>query len=151
MTAAQENTSRVVLTLGTFDLLHYGHVAFLRECAKLGDRLIIGVNTDRFVREFKGAPVMDQDERVHGIGLLGYETRLNDSAGRELISEVRPQVLAEGTDWAPGRGKDWFTQIGVTQAWLDEQRIVVAWVPYIQFRPVSTTEIRRRVLEAHDA
>jgi cytidyltransferase-like protein len=143
-------TDRLVLTLGTFDLLHYGHVAFLRECAKLGDRLVVGVNTDRFVREFKPAPVMDVDERIHGIELLGYETRLNDSAGRELIRSVRPQVLAEGTDWAPGRGKDWLAQIGCTQDWLDEQHIIVAWVPYVQYRPISTTEIRRRVLEAHD-
>jgi cytidyltransferase-like protein len=140
----------VVLTLGTFDLLHYGHVSFLKECAKLGDCLVVGVNTDRFVREFKPAPVMDQNERVYGIGLLGYETRLNDSAGRELIAEIRPQVLAEGTDWAPGRGKDWLAQIGCTQDWLDEQHIIVAWVPYVQYRPISTTEIRRRVLEAAD-
>lgn len=143
----EHRVSRVVLTLGTFDILHFGHVAFLRECAELGDHLIVGVNTDRFAREFKPAPVMDQDERAHAIGLLGYEARLNDSAGRELIGEVGPQVLAHGTDWAPGRGKDWFAQADVTQDWLDERRIIVAWVPYVQHRPISTTEIRRRILE----
>ena len=138
-----------MLTLGTFDLLHYGHVAFLAECAKLGDRVVVGVNTDRFAGQFKPSPpVMDEEERAHGIRLLGYETRLNDSAGRDLIAAVHPAVLAEGTDWAPGRGKDWLTQIDVTQDWLDAQHIIVAWIPYVQDRPISTSEIRRRILAA---
>jgi cytidyltransferase-like protein len=139
---------RVVLTLGTFDLLHYGHIAFLRECAKLGDALVVGVNTDRFVREFKPPPVMNQEERVYGIRLLDYRVQLNDSAGREMIAVIKPSVLAIGTDWAPGRGKDYFAQIDVTQDWLDEQHITVAWIPYVQRWAVSTTDVRRRVREA---
>jgi len=139
-------TPRIVLTLGTFDLLHYGHIAFLAESARLGDQLIVGVNTDRFVREYKTRPpVLDQDERAHGITLLGYEARLNDSPGQDLIGKIRPAVLTIGTDWA--RGKDYLAQIGTTQDWLDERRIILAWVPYIQHRPISATEIRRRILE----
>lgn len=138
----------LVLTLGTFDVLHYGHVAFLAEAAKLGGRLMAGVNSDRFVRSFKPAPVMDQDERIHAVALLGYETVLNDSAGRDLIGRVRPAVLAVGTDWAPGRGKDYLAQIDVTQDWLDERRIILAFVPYLQWRPISSSEIRRRIREA---
>ena len=46
------------------------------------------------------------------------------------------------------RGKDYLDQIGVTQDWLDEQHIILAWVPYIQKLPISTSAIRRRVLGA---
>lgn len=139
---------RTVLTIGTFDLLHYGHIAFLRECATLGTRLLVGINTDDFVRKFKRPPVMRQNERAYALQLQGYETRLNDSAGQELIADTRPSVLAIGTDWAPARGKDYLTQIGVTQDWLDQQHVILAWVPYVQQYPVSTSDIRRRVLEA---
>jgi cytidyltransferase-like protein len=139
---------RLVLTIGTFDILHFGHVAFLQQCAALGDRLVVGINTDRFVREFKPAPIMSERERILALHLLGYETRLNDSAGKEMVAEFHPDVLAIGTDWAPGRGKDYLAQVGVTQDWLDAQGVILAWVPYRQSLSISTTEIRRRVLEA---
>jgi glycerol-3-phosphate cytidylyltransferase len=134
-----------VLTIGTFDLLHFGHVAFLQQCASLGSELIVGVNSDSFAASFKRKPVMTQDERMYAVGQLGYRAVLNTSAGRELIEKVQPRVLAEGSDWAQ---KDWFAQIDVTQDWLDEQRIIVAWVPYVWDFPISTTEIISRVRAA---
>jgi glycerol-3-phosphate cytidylyltransferase len=136
-----------VLTIGTFDILHFGHVAFLRECEKLGTEVLVGVNSDRFAAGFKAAPVMTQDERQLAIGQLGYATLLNDGPGADLIDGARPDVLAVGSDWAR---KDYYAQVGVTQDWLDDRKIIVAWVPYRQGSPISTTEIRRRVLAAGD-
>jgi cytidyltransferase-like protein len=130
-----------VLTLGTFDILHFGQVAFLGQCGKLGTSLLIGVNTDRFTAEFKRVPVMTQAERVHALEQLGYDVTLNDGPGRELIDKVRPDVLAVGSDWAR---KPYYHQIGVTQDWLDMRRIIVAYVPYDQGMPMSTSEIIRR-------
>lgn len=138
-------TGTKVLTIGTFDILHWGHLAFLRQCARLGTELIVGVNSDRFVARFKPPPVMTQDERVHALAQLGYTVRLNDGPGRELIGSILPDVLAAGSDWAR---KDYHAQIGVTQDWLDERKIILAYVPYVQDMPVSTSEIRRRVLAA---
>jgi cytidyltransferase-like protein len=134
-----------VLTIGTFDILHFGHVGFLYQCARLGTELLVGVNTDRFVKEFKPAPVMTQDERGHALRQLGHTVHLNDGPGRGLTEVTAPDVLAIGSDWAR---KDYLAQIGVTQDWLDERRIVLAYVPYVQDMPVSTSEIRRRVLAA---
>lgn len=138
----------LVLTIGTFDVLHFGHVAFLRQCARLGTDLVAGVNTDRFVTCFKPAPVMNQAERVHALRQLRFAARLNDGPGRDLIDEVRPDVLAIGSDWAR---KDYLAQIGVDQDWLDERKVILAYVPYVQDMPISTTEIRRRIAEREHA
>jgi glycerol-3-phosphate cytidylyltransferase len=134
-----------VLTIGTFDILHWGHLAFLHQCARLGTELLVGVNTDRFAGLFKPPAVMTQDERGHALRQLGHTVHLNDGPGRDLIEMTVPDVLAIGTDWAR---KDYHAQIGVSQDWLDERRIILAYVPYVQDMPVSTSEIRRRVLAA---
>jgi cytidyltransferase-like protein len=133
-----------VLTIGTFDILHFGHVAFLIQCARLGTELLAGVNTDAFAGKFKAAPVMSEEERVHSLRQLGYRTLLNDGPGRDLIEQAGPDVLAIGSDWAR---KDYLAQVDVDQDWLDERKIILAYVPYVQAMPISTTEIRRRVRE----
>lgn len=133
-----------VLTIGTFDLMHYGQIDFLRAAAKLGTALVVGVNSDEFAASFKRRPVMDQDERLYAVRQLGYTAVLNTSAGRELIEATAPDVLAIGSDWAR---KDYLAQIGVTWDWLDDHKITLAYVPYVQHKPISTTEILRRIRE----
>jgi cytidyltransferase-like protein len=128
------------LTIGTFAVPHLGHAAFLRRCEAFG-QLTVGVNSDRFVEEYRGiAPPFDQDERMTLIGALGYGTALNDGPGRALILEQRPDVLAIGTDWAR---RDYLAQIAMTQDELDAAGVTVAYVP---MRPIgiSSTEIARR-------
>lgn len=141
--AAPAAVPGLVLTIGTFDLLHYGHVAFLRQCARLGGQLVVGVSTGQFASSFKRRPVMSERERCLAVSQLGYETYLSNSAGRELIDLVRPAVLAVGSDWAR---KDYYAQVDVTQDWLDEREVILAYVPYT--RGISTTEIIRRVAAA---
>lgn len=141
-----------VLTIGTFDLLHFGHIAFLRECKKLagGDPVTVGVNTDRFAATFKPAPILTEDERMFAVDQAGYDTALNDGPGLDLIGETRqgaPMILAIGSDWAPPR--DYLTQIGATQAQLDQWRITLAYIPYqLTPYPVSSSSIRARILKA---
>ena len=130
-----------VLTIGTFAVPHMGHAAFLRACERFGD-VTVGVNSDAFVERYKGArPPFDQDERMLFIGSLGYPVLLNDGPGRDLIDAFGPDTLTIGTDWA---GRDYLAQIDVTQAWLDERGITVAYVP---MRPggISSTEMVRRI------
>lgn len=131
-----------VLTLGTFSYPHLGHAAFLRRCEAFGDHLIVGVNSDRFVQEYRGAPAAyDQAERAILIRSLGYEVAINDGPGRDLILDVLPGVLAVGTDWAR---RDYYAQIGMTQDDLDLYGITLAYVPA---RPlgISSTDVQRRV------
>jgi len=101
---AQRRGDRVVFTNGCFDLLHVGHVRSLEEARALGDRLIVGVNSDASVRRLKGAsrPVVGEKQRAEVLAALacvdwvvvfGHDTPL------ALIRAVRPDVLAKGGDW----------------------------------------------------
>lgn len=129
-----------VLTIGTFAVPHLGHAAFLRACAAFGD-LTVGVNSDRFVAEYRGhAAPFDQHERLELIASLGYRVQINDGPGRDLIEAERPALLAIGTDWAR---RDYLAQIAVSQDELDAWGITLAYVP---MRPagISSSEIIRR-------
>lgn len=129
-----------VLTIGTFAIPHMGHAAFLRRCEAFGD-VAVGVNSDAFVQRYKGErPPFDETERMALVEALGYRVYLNDGPGRALIDEYRPDVLTIGTDWAR---RDYLGQIDVTQDFLDERHITLAYVP---MRPagISSTLIARR-------
>lgn len=110
-----------VLTIGTFDLFHPGHVYLLRRCAEHGP-VHVGVNTDRFVAKYKGrAPVESQDTRFRRVNASRwvYGTHFNDGPGRELIEEVRPNLLVIGSDWL---GRGYLSQIDMTRERMQEMQ-----------------------------
>lgn len=95
---------KIVFTNGCFDLIHAGHVVYLEAARKMGDRLVLGLNTDRSVRVLKGAtrPVVNEADRarvlaaleaVDAVILFDEETPLN------LINVVRPDILVKGSDY----------------------------------------------------
>src|SRR6266566_3199662 len=97
---------RVVFTNGCFDLLHPGHTRYLAEARKLGDALLVAVNSDRSVRALKGPgrPVLPQQERAEILAALAsvdYVTIFDDPTPRSLIMRMLPQVLVKGADWGP--------------------------------------------------
>ena len=129
-----------VLTLGTFDIPHAGHAAFLNRAAAFGDELLVGVNTDEFVTEYKGtAPLFTYEERVRMIYRLGWQVVKNDSAGYDCISKHLPDRLVVGSDWAT---KNYHAQIGMSQLELDAINCSLVFVPYST--GISTTEIKKR-------
>jgi rfaE bifunctional protein nucleotidyltransferase chain/domain len=96
---------RLVFTNGCFDLLHVGHVRYLREARRLGDALLVAINSDRAVRELKGAgrPVMPEEERAEVLAALeavSYVTVFDELSPRQLIARLLPDVLAKGGDYA---------------------------------------------------
>ena len=129
-----------VLTLGTFDIPHVGHVTFLDKAASLGDELIVGVNSDRFVERYKGErPLFSFDERAELLTRAGYTVRVNDGPGRVLVERWKPVFLVVGSDW---HTRDYLQQIDVTQGELDHWGVSVAYVPYTP--GISTSDIRAR-------
>jgi len=97
--------ARVVFTNGVFDLLHRGHVEYLGEARALGDRLVVGVNSDASVRRLKGAarPLVPQEERVEllfALEAVDLAVLFDEDTPERLIREVRPDVLVKGGDWA---------------------------------------------------
>jgi D-beta-D-heptose 7-phosphate kinase/D-beta-D-heptose 1-phosphate adenosyltransferase len=96
---------RLVFTNGCFDVLHVGHTRYLDGARALGDALLVAVNSDRTVRELKGAgrPVMNEAERAEILAALGavdYVTIFDDVSPRSLIAEILPDVLVKGGDYA---------------------------------------------------
>lgn len=99
---------RVVFTNGCFDLLHPGHTRYLAEARKLGDCLVVAVNSDRSVRRLKGygRPIFPEAERAEVLASLGsvdYVTVFDEDTPRNLIAAMLPQVLVKGADWGPGQ------------------------------------------------
>ena len=94
----------VVFTNGVFDLLHPGHVRYLREAASFGDVLIVGLNTDASVRRNKGAerPITPELERAEIVGALecvSAVTLFDEDTPARIIQAVQPDVLVKGADW----------------------------------------------------
>lgn len=98
-------SGRLVLTNGCFDLLHPGHVRYLDEARRLGDALVVAVNTDRSVRALKGPgrPLLPQDARavvLAGLAAVDVVTLFDEDTPRELIAQLLPDVLVKGGDYA---------------------------------------------------
>jgi glycerol-3-phosphate cytidylyltransferase len=107
-------STRTVITFGTFDVLHVGHIRVLKRAAEYGDRLVVGVSADELNIKKKGrAPVFDQDERIEILSSLKMvdEVFVEESLEkkRDYILEHNAQVLVMGDDWA---GKfDWVSDV----------------------------------------
>src|SRR3984885_9123140 len=104
---------RVVLANGNFDLLHVGHVRYLRGAKELGGKLVVAVNSDDSVRARKGdgRPVMPAEERAEIVAALADVDAVvifSELDVRALIREIRPDIQAKGTDYTmdsvPERG-----------------------------------------------
>jgi D-beta-D-heptose 7-phosphate kinase/D-beta-D-heptose 1-phosphate adenosyltransferase len=96
---------KVVFTNGVFDLIHSGHVDYLSKAKLLGDVLIVGLNTDKSVKQIKGnkRPILKQEERAFILSNLkpvDYVVLFNEETPEKLISELIPDVLVKGADWS---------------------------------------------------
>lgn len=123
--------------MGTFDLFHAGHVAFLRRCRVLanGGSVIVGLNTDDFAASYKRRPTIDYAGREAVLMACRHVDMVvpNDQAGGSalrLIKDMDPDIVAATMDYHPSNGKDWFAQIGVPEAWFAAHGMRVEWIPY---------------------
>lgn len=96
---------RVIFTNGCFDILHAGHTRYLREAKKLGDVLVLALNSDSSVRSIKGEkrPIVPESERAEVVASLAsvdYVTIFNELTPLELIEFLQPDVIVKGGDWA---------------------------------------------------
>jgi len=102
--AWQAAGQKVVFTNGCFDLLHLGHVDYLENARNLGERLVIGLNSDSSVSRFKGPerPLQDQNSRARVLAALQFVDLVvffNEDTPLELISKLLPNVLVKGSDY----------------------------------------------------
>jgi cytidyltransferase-like protein len=146
--------SRVVYTAGTFDLLHLGHLNLIDACRKIAGpegRVVVGVNSDALVEKHRGKrAVMTEGERARIVTALkdvniviinkDPQDRMIERALGPFLSGAYDRFMVVGSDWAT---KDYYSQIGVTQEWLDINDITLCYVPYTS--NVSSTQIRARL------
>lgn len=94
----------IVFTNGCFDLLHLGHVDYLEKARSLGDKLVLGLNSDDSVSRFKGQnrPIQDQNSRsrvLAALQVVDLVVFFNEDTPLILISEIQPNVLVKGSDY----------------------------------------------------
>lgn len=140
---------RLALTNGVFDLLHSGHVGYLEQARALGDRLVVGINSDASTRALKGPlrPLLPEAERAEVLAALrcvDYVTIFEEATAEALVKALQPEVYVKGGDYA-GAG------MAPDEARLPEARVVrgyggqVILLPYKAGR--STTEVIAQIVE----
>ncbi|MCX7992690.1 MAG: D-glycero-beta-D-manno-heptose 1-phosphate adenylyltransferase [Fimbriimonadales bacterium] len=136
----REAGKQVVLTNGCFDLLHGGHLRYLQEARRLGDLLVVGVNSDESVRQLKGdsRPILSEAERaelVAGLECVDYVTIFPEPTAIELVKLVQPTYYAKGGDY--------------TEQDLPESEAVIAYGGFVVILPLqperSTSAIVERI------
>ena len=134
-TQRKNEGKRVVFTNGCFDIIHAGHVRYLTKAKKLGDILVIGLNSDSSVSMIKpGRPIIPEQQRAEvlsALSMVDYITLFNEDTPYGLIKEIKPDILVKGADW-------------------DTKNIVgsdivkeVRTIPFV--KGISTTEIIKKI------
>ena len=110
---------KIVFTNGCFDILHVGHIRYLRKARKQGDVLVVGMNTDRSVRFIKGEkrPIVPEKERAEVLSALefvDYVVLFDEPNPLRLIRTLRPHILVKGADWPKAEiiGRDIVEKVG---------------------------------------
>ena len=142
-----------LLTLGTFDLFHAGHVEFLAACRELANHVTVSVNTSRFVIEFKKqAPTMTLEEREAVVRSCRYvdmtvacdsqnaEPTIRDWMYRARQAGHTPKIIAIGSDW---RNKAYLEQLGITEDFLRKEGLLVVYIHTTH--PLHSSEIKWRL------
>lgn len=96
---------QIVFTNGCFDILHAGHVHYLEQAKRLGDFLVVGLNSDQSTRKLKGPgrPINSERDRARVLSALSCVDRVtifNEKTPRQLVNALRPHVLVKGADWS---------------------------------------------------
>lgn len=138
--ARREKKTRIVFTNGCFDLLHVGHIRYLQEARRMGDLLVVGINSDASVNRLKGPsrpiqPEQDRAEILAGLACVDYVVSFDEDTPIVLIERLKPDVLVKGGDWPLDEivGRDVVERSGGT----------VATISYV--KGISTSELIQRI------
>lgn len=100
----RRNNRKIVFTNGCFDIIHVGHIRYLKKAKELGDLLVVGLNTDNSVKRLKGKnrPIIRQNDRAEILAALeyvDYVVLFNETTPERLIKDIRPDILVKGGDY----------------------------------------------------
>ena len=130
---------KIVFTNGCFDILHKGHVRYLRQAKRMGDVLVVGINSDRSVSRIKpGRPVNRERDRavvLEALCMVDYVTIFDEKTPYSLIKSLKPDVLVKGGDWK----KEDIVGSDIAKETYS--------LPYV--KGASTTRIIEKIISAH--
>lgn len=94
----------IVFTNGCFDILHVGHIRYLKKAASLGDKLVLAVNSDSSVRKLKGksrpyVPEAERLELLSALEMVDYLVLFSEADAKKLLEEIKPQIYVKGGDY----------------------------------------------------
>ena len=140
----RDENKKLVFTNGVFDILHHGHVSYLKEARNLGDVLIIGLNADASVKRLKGEkrPLQNESDRAHILAALRPADCIvifDDDTPLSVIEFVVPDILVKGADWN--------VENVVGREIVEKNGGKVLTIPFIEGR--STTGVVERVIERY--
>ncbi len=141
----RQNGERIVSTNGVFDILHVGHLRYLEAARRLGDLLVVGVNSDACTRRLKGAsrpfvPELERAELLAGLCCVDYVTVFDEATPERLLETVRPKLHVKGGDYSV----DQLPESAVVRRHGGEV-VTVAFVP-----AHSTTGLVERIAATHN-
>ncbi len=132
----KENGKKLVFTNGCFDIIHSGHIKYLTEARKLGDYLIVGLNSDSSVKILKGdeRPINNEEDRAAvlcGLKAVDFVTIFDEETPAELIREIIPNILVKGGDYTVE------TVVGADTVQNNGGKVII--IPFVEGK--STTRI----------
>ncbi|OQY28658.1 MAG: D-glycero-beta-D-manno-heptose 1-phosphate adenylyltransferase [Candidatus Cloacimonetes bacterium 4572_55] len=135
---------RIVFTNGVFDLVHRGHIDYLQKAKRLGDVLVLGLNTDRSVKQIKGdkRPLIAQMDRavlLSALECVDYVTFFDEPTPLTLIEQVAPGVLVKGGDWSIDKI--------VGREVVEKNGGIVRSIPFLE--GYSSTNLIRRIISIY--
>lgn len=133
---------KIVFTNGCFDILHWGHVSYLKKAKELGDYLVLALNTDQSVQKLKGPtrPINKQHDRalvINELKSIDFVTFFSEETPFNIINLIKPDIIAKGGDYIPNQvvGKDIVESYGG----------YVAIIPFVDGK--STTNIINKIVD----
>jgi len=136
----------IVFTNGCFDILHRGHVEYLEFCKSLGDKVVVGLNSDDSVRRIKGLkrPINTQNDRAYvlsALKVIDYVIIFDEMTPLELIKQISPDILVKGDDWSIEQvvGKDFVESRGGS----------VILAPFVEGKSTTSTIDKIRIREKY--
>ena len=105
VTGLKAKGKKIVFTNGCFDILHVGHVRYLKEAKALGDILILGLNSDSSVKSLKGSnrPINNESDRaevLNALKAIDYVVIFDEKTAENIVGEVKPDIYAKGGDYS---------------------------------------------------
>ena len=110
---------KIIFTNGCFDIIHVGHIRYLKQAISYGDCLIVAINSDESIKKIKGnnRPIISQDQRAEilsSLEFVTYVTIFDEPTPIKLIKQIKPDFLIKGSDWSSDKivGKDFVESYG---------------------------------------